>query len=141
MSATVEVQRSEASPVKQSDEAVWKAWVAKGRAREQRNSARRVRVVKMVSIAVLLATAAFGSHLAGFEVPIRFVVAIGSVVGFLQAFHARQYAVAAIFAVLTLLYNPLIPMLSFVGDWQWLAVAATSIPFVASLGWRGAHAN
>ena len=94
------VQPSAASPL---DEAVWKEWLAKGHAREQRNSARRFKVVKLVSIVVLLTTAAFWSCLAPFDIVVRFIVAVGAVVVMLQTLHARNYASAA---ALALLYQP-----------------------------------
>jgi hypothetical protein len=87
-------------------EAVWKAWVAKGRARGLRNSARRFNLLKLVSIVVLLTTAAFWSCLAPFDIVVRFIVAVGAVVVMLQTLHARNYASAAVFGALALLYQP-----------------------------------
>jgi hypothetical protein len=56
----------------------------------------------------------------------------------LQAFSARHYAGAVVFGALALLYNPVAPAFGFAGDWQRVAVAASAIPFIASLAWRGA---
>ena len=117
-------------------EAVWKAWVAKGRARGLRNSARRFKVVKLVSIVVLLTTAAFWSCLAPFDIVVRFIVAVGAVVVMLQTLHAINYASAAVFGALALLYNPAVPVFSFAGDWQRFVMAASVIPFLISLAWR-----
>ena len=90
MSTSVELpgfQKAFETPVANPrEEAVWQAWVAKGRARERRGSTTRFKVVKLVSAAMLLATAAFASNLASFDVIIRFVVALGAVVVMLQAF-------------------------------------------------------
>lgn len=141
MSTLVELpgfQKTFETPVaNRRDEAVWQAWVAKGRAREWRGSATRVKIVKLVSAVMLLATAAFASNLASFDVIIRFVVALGAVVVMFQEFHRRHYAVAAVFGVLALLYNPVEPVFGFAGDWQRVAVAASAIPFIASLARRG----
>jgi uncharacterized membrane protein YoaK (UPF0700 family) len=118
------------------DEAVWCAWVAKGRAQERRSDAAHIKAVKWVSIAGLLVAAGFWSQLAPYEVIIRFIVAAGATILMFQAFGARHYAVAAVFGALALLYNPVVPVFSFSGDWQRAMVVATAIPFVATLTWR-----
>ncbi len=115
------------------DEAVWKAWITKGQVQERRSGAVHLKAVKWVSIAGLLMAAALWSQLAPYEVVIRFVVAAGGTVVMLQAFQTRHYAVAAVFGALALLYNPVVPVFSFSGDWQRAMVAASAIPFVASL--------
>jgi hypothetical protein len=121
------------------DEAVWQAWLAKGRAREQRGSAARVKAATWASIGGLLATAGLWSHLTPYEVIIRFIVAGTAMVVMFQAFHARHYAVAAVFGGLALIYNPILPAFSFSGDWQRTLVVASTVPFVASLAWRNAR--
>jgi hypothetical protein len=120
------------------EEAVWQTWVAKGRARERQGSATRVKIVKAASAAVLLITAAFASDLAPFELIIRFLVALGAVVVMFQEFHARHYAIAVVFGALALVYNPAAPVFGFAGDWQRVVVAASAIPFIASLASRDA---
>lgn len=118
------------------DEAVWQAWVAKGRANERRSSAALVKAVKWVSIVALLAAAGLWSYLAPYAVVLLFIVAAGAIVVMFQAFHARHFAFAAIFGALALLYNPVAPMLGLSGDWQRALVVASALPFVASLAWR-----
>jgi len=122
-------------PTKPLDEAVWQAWVAKGKAQERRSGAAHTKVVRWVSIAGLLAAAGLWS-LAPYEVVIRFIVAAGATVVMFQAFQARHYAVAAVFGALALLYNPVVPVFSFSGDWSRAMVAASAIPFVATLTGR-----
>lgn len=117
------------------NEAVWRAWVAKGRARDQRSSAARTKAVKWASIAGLLAAAGIGSHLGPFEVVVRFLVTASAMVVMFQAFKARDHAVAAVFGALALFYNPVAPTFSFSGDWQRAVVVATAVLFVASLAW------
>jgi hypothetical protein len=116
------------------DEAVWQAWVAKGRAQDRRSGAARIKAVKWDSIAGLLAAAGLWSHLGPFEVVVRFLVTASAMVVMFQAFQARYYAVAAVFGALALLYNPVAPAFSFSGDWQ-RAVVASAVTFVASLAW------
>ena len=117
MSALVELQGSpdvwEPPVVKPLDEAVWQAWVAKGRAQERRSSAAHMKAVKWVSIAALLVAAGLWSDLTPYEVVVRFIVAAGAMIVMFQAFHARHYAFAAVFGALALLYNPVAPAFSF----------------------------
>jgi hypothetical protein len=53
-----------------------------------------------------------------------------------QALHAKNYAFAAVFGIVALLYNPVVPAFTFSGDWQRAVVVASGLPFVASLVWR-----
>ncbi|HEX6880757.1 MAG TPA: DUF6804 family protein, partial [Terriglobales bacterium] len=108
----------------------WQAWLAKGRARDLRKSAARVKAVKWVSIAVLLAKAAFWSQLTTYDPVVRFIVAGAALVVMSQTFHAKNYALAAVFGVVALLYNPVVPAFIFSGDWQRVAVVASALPFV-----------
>ena len=112
---------------------------AKGRAREQRSNAARVKAATWVSIGGLLAIAGLWSHLTPYEVIVRFIVAATAMVVMFQAFHARHYAVAAVFGGLALLYNPVLPTFSFSGDWQRTLVVASTVPFAASLAWHNAR--
>jgi uncharacterized protein (DUF1684 family) len=143
MTPSVELQGSrtawEPPLAKPLDEAAWQAWVAKGRVQDRRSSAVRVKAVKWVSIAGLLAAAGLWSHLAPFDIVVRFIVTGGAIVVMFQAFQARHYAMAAVFGALALLYNPVAPAFSFSGDWQRAVVAASAAPFVASVAWRNAR--
>lgn len=121
------------------DEAVWQAWVARGRAQDRRSSGARIKAMKWASIAGLLAAAGLWSHLAPFEVVVRFFVTASAMVVMFQAFQARYYAVAAVFGALALFYNPVAPAFSFSGDWQRAVVVASAVPFVVSLAWRNAR--
>ena len=142
MSTSVELQGSPEAwkppPAKSRDEAVWKAWVAKGRTRDRRSSAARVNAAKWVSIAALLIAAALWSELAAYEVVVKFVVAAGAIAVMLSLVRARCYPFAAVFGALALLYNPVVSVFSFSGDWQRAVVVASAAPFVATLTkrWR-----
>jgi hypothetical protein len=146
MSALVQLQRSpdvwEPPLLKPLDEAVWQAWVVKGRAQERQRSDARMKAVKWVSIAGLLAAAGLWSYLMPYDVVVRFIVALGALVVMFQAFHARHYAFSAVFGALALLYNPVAPIFSFSGDWQRAVVVTSAVPFVLALAWckmRPAH--
>ena len=123
---------SNATPL---DEAVWQAWVAKGRVQERRSRAARIKAVKWASTAGLLGAAGLWSHLAPFEVLVRFLVTASVLVLMFRAFQTRYYSVAAAFGALALLYNPVAPAFNFSGDWQRAVVVASAVPFIASLVW------
>jgi hypothetical protein len=115
------------------DEAIWHAWVEKGRAQDGRSGAARMKAVKWVSLVGLLALAGLWSHLTPYDVVVRFVVAAGAIVVTFHAIHAGRYASAAAFAAVALLFNPVVPVFSFSGDWPRAIVLASALPFVASL--------
>ncbi len=119
-------------------EAEWQTWVAKGRAKDLRGSAAREKAVKWVSIVALLVTAGFWPQVAPYELGVRFLVAAGAIAVMFEAFQTRRYAFSAVFGILALLYNPVVPVYSLSGDWQRTLVAASCLPFVASLAWRKA---
>lgn len=119
----------------QLDEAVWQAWVAKGRAQDRRSSATRLKAMKWASIAGLLGAAGLSSHFAPFEVLVRCLVTASALVLMFQGFQTRYYPVAATFGALALLFNPIAPVFDFSGDWQRAVVVASAVPFVASLVW------
>jgi len=133
---SVKSQSAWASPAARPlDEAVWQAWVAKGRAQERRSSATRIRAVKWASIAGLLGAAVLWSHLAPFEVFVRFLVTASALVLMFQAFQTRYYPFAATFGAVALLFNPVAPAFALSGDWQRAMVVASAVPFIASLVW------
>jgi hypothetical protein len=123
-------------PAKPLDEAVWQAWVAKGRAQDARSSDARMKALKVASIAVLLAAAGLSSYLPPYAVVVRFMVVAAAIAVMLQAFHARRYALAGVFGTLALLYNPVVPVFGFSGDWRRALLLASAVPFVLSLAWR-----
>jgi hypothetical protein len=67
---------------------------------------------------------------------VRFIVASGATFVMFQTARARQYAFAAVFGALALLYNPVAPVFSFSGDWQRAVVLSSAFPFIASLAGR-----
>lgn len=126
-------QQTSAKPL---DESVWQAWLAKGRAQDGRSCAARVKAVNWVSIVGLLIVVGLWSDLTPYDVVVRFMLAAGAILVMLQTFQARQYAFAAVFGALALLYNPVAPVFSFSGDWQRALVLSSAVPFIASLAGR-----
>ncbi|MFB3829182.1 MAG: DUF6804 family protein [Bryobacteraceae bacterium] len=95
-----------------------------------------MKAAKWISVAaLLLAATGLWSHIPPHDVVTRFIVAAGATVVMLQAFHARYYGLVAVFGALALLYNPLAPVFDLSGQWQSAVVAASAIPFAASLAW------
>jgi len=129
MSTQVEFRPS----VKLLDEAVWKAWLEKGRAQDRRSSAARGEAIKGVSIVGLLAVFGLWSHLTPYDALVRFMLTMGSIVVMFEAIHAGQYGFAVVFGALALLYNPIAPVFGFSGGWQRAVVLAGTAPLVASL--------
>jgi hypothetical protein len=125
--------RSDIPITKQLDEAVWRAWILKGRARDARSNLGHKKALKWISITALFGAAALWSYLAPYQVAVGFFVAASSMVVMFQAFQARRYILAAAFAALVLLYNPVVPAISLLGDWQRVMFVASAVPFVASL--------
>src|SRR5581483_8946587 len=52
------------------------------------------------------------------------------------AIRTRSYAIATLFGLLAVVYNPLFAVFRFSGDWERVLVMATATPFIVSLGWR-----
>ena len=68
-------------PAKPLDEAVWQAWVLKGREQDRRSSAARMIAVKWLSIAALLAATGPWSHFTLYDAVVRFILSAGAIVG------------------------------------------------------------
>ena len=126
----------EAPASKPLDEAVWRAWVARGLEEDRRSSAVFVKAAQWIVIAVLIAASALWSQVTTYAVAIRFVVAAGAIIVMSRAISSRQYAVAAMFAFLVLVYNPVAPPFGFAGGAQHAFVAGTAVLFAAALVWR-----
>jgi hypothetical protein len=137
MSTSIEVSRTikPFSPPAFAEvkESVWQAWVAKGRAEDRRGGEARVRLTKWLAIAALLAAGAFWANLAPYEVVGRFIVSAAAIVALVRAIRVNHYSVAALFAVLVVLYNPIFPAFAFTGVWARILVIASALPFAASL--------
>jgi hypothetical protein len=95
------------------DEAAWQPWATRVRVQDRRSRAARVKVVKWASMAGLLVAAGFWSHLPPYDTVIRFVLTSCAMGVMFQAFQSRRYALAVVFGALALLYNPVVPELSF----------------------------
>jgi len=116
------------------DETVWKAWLQRGREQEARDYKMHMRAVEWISLAGILAGVVTGwSELTPYDVAVRFLVATGGMVLMLRAFHTGSYALAAVFGALALLYNPVVPVFDFSGQWQRAVMVATALPLLASL--------
>lgn len=118
------------------DEDVWNAWIQKSIALEHARAASRTRTVKWICIGVLTGAAVFSHSFfttadSGYQMSVRFVISLGGLAGLLQSLRARQYAFTALFALLMVMFNPLLPTFDFSG--KWVILVASLFPFIASL--------
>jgi len=94
------------------------------------------KIMKWISMAVLLTAAMLWGSTVNSEFPqflLGFVVCFGAGVVVMQAAQAKKYAWAGGFATLALLFNPLVPVLPFDGEWgRWLVLVSV-VPFAVSL--------
>jgi hypothetical protein len=86
--------------------------------------------VKWGSAATLVAAAALWSQLGPYGALVGFVVLLGGIAVMLHFLRVKQYALAAVFGILALVYNPVVPLISVVGDWQRAFVLASAAPFI-----------
>ena len=124
------------SEAKQLDEARWRAWVAKGRAADERGNITSLQTLKWLAVSGLISVAVLWSRAAPFDMVLRFLVVAAAVAVMLQTLRTRRYLSAALFAALAVLFNPIAPVFGFSGDWQRALLLASAAPFVASLAWR-----
>jgi hypothetical protein len=139
MSKQIEVQEPPGAwtppPAGATEESAWQAWIARGGARDQRGSARRVQSLKCVLTAALLAAAGFWAQPPPYEIAFRLVVSVGAFVLMVQALRAQSPTFAVVFAATVWLYNPIAPVFTLAGDWQRTLVLATTVPLILSFGW------
>lgn len=117
------------------DETVWHSWLAKGRDQQQRSRLTASKAVRCGSTLALLAGAALGAQLGPYDVMVRFAIGAGAVAMMVQTLRERQFAFAALFAIIAVLFNPIAPVVNFSAGWERAFAAASAIPFVAPLAW------
>lgn len=118
------------------DETTWRAWLERNHADEMRGAERHMRLVKWASIGLLLTVATLWTLVGPYQVGMTFAIALCAFAIAFSALREHRYVVAAGFAALVLIYNPLFPTFSLAGRWQRLVVLASVAPFVASLVWQ-----
>ena len=119
--------------VKTIDAGVWRIADQVHRRKRTHHKAWKMRAVKQVSIAVLLATAVFWMYAAEFHLATRSLVALGALAVTFQAVNSRSYGFAVLFAGMALLYNPIVPLFALSGPLSLAIVLASTIPFATSL--------
>ena len=94
------------------------------------------KIMKWTTMAALLLAAVLWNSAANSQFPqfvVGFVVCFGAGAVVLQAVQAKKYVWAGGFAVLVLLFNPLVPVVPFYAAWgRWL-VLLSIVPFALSL--------
>jgi len=92
--------------------------------------------MKWITMAALLTAAMLWRSAANSQFPqflLGFAVCFGAGVVAMQAVQAKKYVWAGGFTAIALLFNPLVPILPFDGEWgRWL-VLVSIVPFAVSL--------
>jgi len=94
------------------------------------------KIMKLISMAVLIAAAMLWRSAANSQLPqflLGFVVCFGAGVVVMQAVRTNEYVWAGGFAAIGLLFNPVVPVLPFNGEWGRLLVMLSIVPFAISL--------
>lgn len=115
------------------NQAMWRAWEAKGHYQDREASRAQSKAVYWLAIAALLAATGLWSYLPPYEVVVRFIVCIGALAGAFQSYSLRRYAMLGVFALLTILFNPVLPLFNFTGEWQRVVALLSVLPFGLSL--------
>ena len=94
------------------------------------------RIMKLITIASLLIAAALWRFAVNSQLPqflLGFVVCFGAGVVVMQAVRARKYLWAWGFGAIALLFNPLVLVFPFGGEWGRVLVLLTIVLFAVSL--------
>jgi hypothetical protein len=94
------------------------------------------KVMKWTTMVALLASAMLWRSAVNSQLPqflLGFVVCLGAVVVVMQATRVGKYLWASGFAAIALLFNPLVPVLRFDGEWGRWMVLVSIVPFAVSL--------
>ena len=118
------------------NEEAWQAWLAKGRAAHLRASEARVTALLWFMAAFLLAAAAFQPYLTPYESAFRLTVAAGAGLAMLALFAERQYRFAALFGLVAVVYNLLVPIVAASGVAGRAVAVAAAAPFLVCLAAR-----
>ena len=94
------------------------------------------KIMKWITMAALVTAAVLWRSAANSQPSqflLGFVVFFGAGVVVMQALRAKQYVWAGGFTAIALLFNPLVPVLPFGGEWGRMLVLVSIVPFVVSL--------
>jgi hypothetical protein len=94
------------------------------------------KIMKWSSMAALLTAAMLWRSAANWQFPqllLGLVVCLGASVVVMQAVRAKKYVWGAGFVAVALLFNPVVPVLKFSGEWSRLLVLVSIVPFAVSL--------
>ena len=94
------------------------------------------KTMKWITIGALVAAAILWRSAANSQVSqflLGFVVCLGASVVVLQAGRVKKFVWAGGFTAIALLFNPLVPVFPFGGEWGRLLVLLTLVPFAVSL--------
>lgn len=93
----------------------------------------RTKIIKWVSIAILLLAAVCWNSAANYQLVLNVVVSSAAAVISVQAFREDRRRWAVVFLALALLFNPALPLFRFAGAFGLLLVALSIAAFAISL--------
>lgn len=114
----------------------WDRWAERARAQDRREAAIHLKIVSWSMLVALAVVALWWTRLSMYDNAIRFVFTACAVVLMAHNLRTRHFALAAAFAVLVLLYNPLVPVFRTSGNWPRALVVASAVPFAAAVAPR-----
>jgi hypothetical protein len=124
----------DASPARTVDEALWTKWLQRGKQDEERRDKESWRIVALVSILALAVIVGAWSMWPAYGAMAAWVPFVGAVAWFVKTVSKHRYFIAAQFAGVAILHNPIFPLIRFEADSaQRLVVLMCAIPFVFAL--------
>lgn len=117
------------------DEARWNRWLASNAAREIRDAAGWMTGVKLTAIAAVAATMLLWTHVAPYQLPLRFAISICALAALNQSARAKRYALAVLFLAVLIIYNPLYAIFQTASGWPLPVPLFALVAFAASLFW------
>ncbi len=114
------------------DERMWARWQENNRMRDTRRAAAFAKAVNWICMAALVLTAALPLYIGPYQGAIRLVLTTGAVLVMVRAFRMRRYALAALFAAVGALYNPVLPTFRLAGEnWQRFLILYSTLALFA----------
>ena len=141
MAATINLPRAvearDLVTVKPLDEVVWRAWLEKNRLVEANAAVTRMNAVKWICIAVSALTVPLFREMGPYRIVVEFVLTVGGIISLAQSIQKRSYVLAAAFAAIVALFNPVIRLAMLAGAAGPLLVLAAAMLFAFSIAEHG----
>jgi hypothetical protein len=135
MSNTFEFQESrelQSPSQKTPNETMWRLVGTESSAGKTACSRAPIKAVKWACVGVLMLSVVaslyiFTPYVSAYQAVVRFAIGLSAIAIIFESLRARQYAVAALFAAVVLLFNPVIPTFALAGNWVILFAGALPV--------------